>query len=179
MRSEITREDVVKSVLKCFDRSGIKFSTDDVAKDLKTSKRTIYNHFQSKDDMMRCAIDYVFDDIELQHKQIVASDKNWLDKLIEILLVYPSVINLNGVDLKNIERLNPQLYSLIIEHFSTKWELTFEVFERCKEEGLIKQIDQSVFRAIFLGIYEQSIENARHQDVLKECVRVVFEGLKV
>lgn len=178
MRGEITKENVVKSVLKCFDKKGIKFSTDDVAKDLKTSKRTIYNYFQSKDDMMRCAIDYVFEDIEKQHKQIVAGDKNWLDKLIEILLVYPSVINLKDVDLKNIERLNPELYLLIREHFSTKWELTFEVFEKCKEEGLIKPIDKNVFRAIFLGIYEQSIENARHKDILQECVQTVFEGLK-
>lgn len=178
MKTELTRENVIKSVLRCFDKKGIKLSTDDVAKDLKTSKRTIYNYFKSKDDMMRCAISYVFDDIERQHKLIVASDKNWLDKLIEILLVYPSVINLNGVDLKNIQRLNPDLYMLILENFSTKWDLTFEVFEKCKEEGLIKQIDKSVFRAIFLGIYEQSIENTQHQEILKECVKVVFDGLK-
>lgn len=178
MKTEITKENVIKSVLKCFDKKGIKLSTDDVAKELKTSKRTIYTYFQSKDDMMRCAISYIFADIERQHKIIVASDKNWLDKLIEILLVYPSVINLNGVDLKNIQRLNPDLYLLILENFATKWDLTFEVFEHCKEQGLIKQIDKEVFRAIFLGIYEQSIENPHHQEILKECVRVVFDGLR-
>jgi AcrR family transcriptional regulator len=53
--------------LKLIGNKGIRFTTEDLAKELGTSKRTIYAYFASKHELIEKTIDFVF-------SEIVASD---------------------------------------------------------------------------------------------------------
>lgn len=179
MKKDITKYEVINSALKCFESKGIKLSILDIAQDLNTSKRTIYNFFDSKDSLLYCAIDYVFDDIERQHLSIISEDIDSLVKLKRILSVYPAVINIDNLQIDKIAQLNPPVYELIVNHFATKWELTLEVYERCKTECLIRDFSSDAFRATMLGVYEQVMHFANHHELLIECIDMVFAGLEI
>jgi Transcriptional regulator len=58
--TDSVKESIYLAVLSLFEEKGIHFSTADVAKKIKKSKRTIYALFDSKEDMLEKAIDYAF-----------------------------------------------------------------------------------------------------------------------
>jgi len=56
------KEVIFKKSLELFTNKGFKSVTmDDIANDLGISKKTIYQHFSSKNELIKQAIDYVFD----------------------------------------------------------------------------------------------------------------------
>ena len=61
------KETVLKKSLELFIQNGFKTVTmDDIAKELGISKKTIYQHFSAKDELVKATVDYVF---------LTASDK--------------------------------------------------------------------------------------------------------
>lgn len=58
---------VYLKILKCFGAKGTRFTTEDLTRELGTSKRTVYAYFSSKDEMIEKTIDFVF-------SQIIQSD---------------------------------------------------------------------------------------------------------
>lgn len=56
------KETVLKKALELFTKNGFKSVTmDDIAKELGISKKTIYQHFLSKNDLVKATVDYVFE----------------------------------------------------------------------------------------------------------------------
>lgn len=55
------KETVLKKSLELFIKNGFKAVTmDDIAKELGISKKTIYQHFSAKDELVKATVDYVF-----------------------------------------------------------------------------------------------------------------------
>ena len=56
------KEAILNKSLKMFVNHGFKSITmDDIAKEMAISKKTIYQHFESKNDLVAATVDYVFD----------------------------------------------------------------------------------------------------------------------
>lgn len=55
------KETVLKKSLELFIKNGFKAVTmDDIAKELGISKKTIYQHFSAKDELVKATVDFVF-----------------------------------------------------------------------------------------------------------------------
>ncbi|MEG2085087.1 MAG: helix-turn-helix domain-containing protein [Clostridia bacterium] len=175
----INKNDIIKVAIKYIEEKSIDFTILDVAKILKTSKRTIYQSFVSKNALIAEAIEYIFTDIKLQHYEILKQDINSLEKLYNILLVYPRVVNFDKISLNKIVQNYPNIYAQIDKQLAGNWELTLEVFNQCKSEGFVDtQVNNDEFRLIMLGIYEQSLNFPNHQEMLKKSLHIVFNGIK-
>ena len=70
MMTEI-REKILKGTIQVFNKKGLKLTMDDVADELKISKKTIYKEFSSKDEIFETMVDYVFDNIKIREKEIL------------------------------------------------------------------------------------------------------------
>ena len=173
------KEDIIKAVIKIFESKGLKFSVLDIATYLKTSKRTIYKFFENKESLLISAVDYVFDDIEKQHYEILKTDRDILSKLIDILLVYPRFVDVQNIEFEESIKEDENFYRLVKEHLTSKWDLTLSVFEQCKNQKLIKDIPNSVFREIMLSIYDSSMTFTNNKEILRNCVEALFYGLKI
>ena len=58
---DLMKEIVLKKALELFIKNGFKAVTmDDIAKELGISKKTIYQHFSGKDELVKATVDYVF-----------------------------------------------------------------------------------------------------------------------
>lgn len=56
------KETILKKSLELFTQNGFKAVTmDDIAKELGISKKTIYQHFPSKNDLVKATVDFVFE----------------------------------------------------------------------------------------------------------------------
>ena len=52
-----TREKILKGTIQVFNKKGLKLTMDDVAEELKISKKTIYKEFKSKDEIFDSMVD--------------------------------------------------------------------------------------------------------------------------
>lgn len=65
------KEAILNKSLKMFVNHGFKSITmDDIAKEMGISKKTIYQHFESKNDLVAATVDYVFDSATCRMKEI-------------------------------------------------------------------------------------------------------------
>ena len=75
------RETILEGTLEVFNRKGIKFTMDDIARTLNISKKTIYTVFEDKNALFMDMVDYLFDSIKESEKQVLADETlNTLEK---------------------------------------------------------------------------------------------------
>ena len=171
---------IVDVVLDLFSAHGSTFNMDDVAKALKISKKTIYKEYGSKENLIFLVIKSVFEGIE-HHLQSILANTEWnsVEKLIRITCAFPDERDIDYHRAFILKKESPKAYALFIHYIEDNWQVSKKLFEQAIEEGLIKNIDHSLFRIIMLGITKQvlDVEEDNKEELLEKCVRQVFEGL--
>ena len=89
-RIEKNKDRILRATLDLFQVHGIrKTTTNDVARKAGVSPATIYNHFGSKEDLLRAAIEYFFNITLTDVKNILTGNLSFMKKM-EQLLSYKS-----------------------------------------------------------------------------------------
>ena len=69
-----TRQQIMDAVIDQFNKKGMKFTMDDISKELHISKKTIYKEFNDKDELFFATVDYGFSAIKAKEAEILADD---------------------------------------------------------------------------------------------------------
>ena len=59
--TEGLQKNILDATLRVFDQKGLKFTMDDLAKELSISKKTIYTVYDDKEALFLAMVDYIFD----------------------------------------------------------------------------------------------------------------------
>lgn len=167
-------------VLELFIEKGPKFRMEDVASAMKISKRTIYEEYGNKEELIILVVNAIFESIENQLKRILESDQyNALEKLIHLTCAFPDVKDIDYHKAMMMKEDFPKPYEMFIHYIEDNWEISKKLFDQCIEEGLIKPSDHDVFRIVVLGITKQvlSMDDVDQEELLDKCIRMVFDGL--
>ena len=86
-RIERNKERILRATLELFQVHGIKkTTTNDIARKARLSPATIYNHFGSKEDLVRATVKYFLTSTAADFRNIMEGDLPFLEKLEQILL---------------------------------------------------------------------------------------------
>lgn len=165
-----TKEKILKGTIQVFNKKGLKLTMDDVADELKISKKTIYKEFASKDEIFDTMVDYVFDNIKAREREILDSDEyTTIEKIRLFLSAMPeSYRNINFQELHPLKDKYPKVYKKLQRRLESGWEPAFGLLEQGKAEGVIKEeADLRIFKIMM----EASLERCFEQDVMKGCKR--------
>jgi len=78
-------EDILEKTSRIFQTYGIKsVSMDDICKELKISKKTLYQYVDNKTDLLKNTIDHQFYQDNVKIKHVLNQNYNAIDTLIEI-----------------------------------------------------------------------------------------------
>ena len=78
----ITREIIIETATKLFMEHGVKTVTiDRIVKELRTSKRTIYSHFEDKVSLLTACLDVYNVKICAENDEIIQSSSNVLEAM--------------------------------------------------------------------------------------------------
>ncbi len=78
----ITRELIVETALQLFTRHGVKSITiDKIVKELHTSKRTLYTHFEDKNSLVKACLTEYNNAAGLENDKIIRSAKNVIEAM--------------------------------------------------------------------------------------------------
>ena len=162
--SDELRVRILDEAARQFDKKGIKFTMDDLARALGMSKKTIYTVFEDKRQIMTDTIDRFFEDAFVQEQKIMEDDTiGVVEKLRRIIGTVPERYTQNDL---------AQLYVL-----KEKYPSVYRHWQRCRENywksvqvPLNKGIEEGFFRPVALPIlktmFQSTIEQFFQDDVL-------------
>lgn len=180
------KERINIAVIEEFNKSGLKFTMDDISKNLGISKRTLYTVVKDKNTLFLEAVDEVFRSIKESEKEILDDNSlDVVDKLRRILVVLPK--KYQTIDFRQLYELKanyPKVYEKMESRLETDWEPTFQVLEQAIGEGRIKDISFPVFQSMISGTIEHYlshtilIENRiPYEKALQDMLDIIFDGM--
>jgi AcrR family transcriptional regulator len=182
-----SRKAILDGTISAFNQKGIKFTMDDIARQLGMSKKTIYKVFADKEQLFLAMVDYLFDGIK-ESEQAVLEDENLdtLGKLHKILGVMPE--GYKDVDFRQLYLLRdkyPTIYKQVEQRLETGWENTIALMEQGMEEGVLRKVRIPIVKMMLEAALEQFfqrdilIQNGiTYQEALTQVVDILIMGIK-
>ena len=139
------QEKILKSSLQLFFKYGIKHVTmDDIARELGMSKKTIYQFYKEKDDLVNQLCDMELKDQECQFDELNQTAK---DPIHEIMMISIKMREM----MKNI---NP-IFFIDLQKF---YPMAYQRFVRFREECAYKHVLHNIKRGIETGVYRGDLD---------------------
>jgi AcrR family transcriptional regulator len=182
------RQKIFEGTIVVFNQKGLKFTMDDVAKELGISKKTIYKVFPDKEKMFLLMVDYLFDGIKNAEDEVM-HDKNLttIEKIRKILGVMPE--SYRNIDLRKLYQLKerfPNTYRRVEERLETGWENTIALIEKGIKEGVIRPLPICLVKMMLEASLEQFfqrdiliVNNLSYGEALDHVVDILVNGIAV
>ena len=182
------RREILNATIQVFNKKGIKFTMDDVAKEVGISKKTIYTVFADKQELVYDMVDYCFDSIKESEERVMKNaGLTTVEKLQAILGVLPD--GYKDIDFAQLYILRdryPRIYSRVEERLESGWDTTIELLRRGMEEGVVRQIDTAIVKVMFEATLEQFFRRdvlvknkISYSDALAQVVDIICNGIKL
>lgn len=181
-------ERILEGALNVFKEKGPKFTMDDLASEMKMSKKTIYTVFNDKNELMCEMVDYAFNIIKEEEDKVYKNDKlSTVEKLRGILVVLPE--NSYGFDYAAMQQMAekyPMAHEKLNNRLESGWEKTFDLLNVGMEEGKIRKINLEIFKLIYGSSIERLLmgdflkeSKMDYPTALKEVVDVLIDGILI
>lgn len=157
---------ILEGALNVFRAKGPKFTMDDLATEMKMSKKTIYTVFRDKNELMCEMMDYAFDLIKEAEDQIYYNDSlTTTEKIRGILAVLPeSHYGFDYTAMHQLAEKYPMAYDKLQYRLDSGWEKTFYLIRKGQADGEIRQVDENIIKLM----YESCIDRLLMGDYLQE-----------
>lgn len=161
-----------------------KFTIDELALNLGISKKTVYKHFKSKNELISTVVENILEQERKQCSEIMIQENSWIEKFQELFF------------LRVKYRISFRLLNELKNFFPEEWEKV-EEFKKYKfglgkkllaegileediranitSEIIIKSVDRVVDFFINEGFLEQ--DNLTFNQVLEEIKEIIFYGI--
>ena len=156
------KEKIVAGAGNMFTKYGVRSVTmDDVARELSISKKTIYQHFKDKDEIVTVA---TAAHMEMEKREFREIAETAVDAIDEIARLSTCVR-------KNVAELNPSLLFDLQKYHRKAWEVYMEF----KNEFIMNSIKHNLHRGISEGYYRDEIDPEMLAILRVEQVQMAFD----
>ena len=178
---------ILDEAAKLFDRKGIKFTMDDLARSLAVSKKTIYTVFEDKRSIMTETIDRFFDDALTEEEAILNDDSLSIpDQLKAIIGRVPERYTQNDLaQLYVLKEKYPSVYRHWQRCRENYWEGVCILLKRGIEKGEIRDVKLPVLKTMFQSTIEQFFQDdvliknsISYRDALSEVASILVDGIR-
>lgn len=182
------REMILEGTALAFHQKGMKFTMDDIARNLNISKKTIYTVFEDKEELFLAMVDHLFDKIKESEANVLDdSELGTVDKIRTILGVMPeSYRHLDFEQLYVLRDKYPAVYKKVEQRLETGWESTILLLEQGMKEGVIRPVRIPIVKLMLEATLEQFFQrdalirnNIGYIEALEEAVSVIVDGIAV
>jgi len=180
------KDRIINGTIVLIQQKGFTFTLSDVAKHVAISKRTIYEHFTSKDDIVEHIVNGLILEIK-EREQSIAEDEQLdvLQKIEQMLVCIPE--EFAGLDTRLLSELQNAHYSQwqILDSFlKDEWTVVLELMKQGTEQGIIRNIHLPLFIELYLSAINQiydPLSNLKDgmtmRDILQSVVDILLYGI--
>jgi AcrR family transcriptional regulator len=139
--NRIMKETILKKATEMFLSLGFKSVTmDDIAAELGISKKTIYQHYANKTDLVEASTMYLFDTISEGIDSIRGQEKNSIEEIFTIRsFMMQHLNNESASPFYQLQKFFPKIFSCLRAK-------QFEKMNNCMKENLQKGVTLGVYR---------------------------------
>lgn len=168
------------------DKYGLNFRMDDLAHRLNISKRTLYENFSSKQEIVQQVIFLIMDDLYEQHKQILEDSRLTAE---EKLGAYFAIRVRNGkVFLSktaiSIFKKMPGLLNAVEERNMRDWALLERYVDEAQKSNQFKQFDKKLVMLMLHGATQEVFNHIEElenyysfPECMQSCIHIVLYGI--
>jgi len=169
-----------------FNKKGIKFTMDDLARSLGMSKKTIYTVFEDKRSIMTETIDRFFDDALLEEEMILNDDRlTIVEQLKAIIGNVPERYTQNDIaQLYVLKEKYPSVYRHWQRCRENYWEGVGLLVNRGIEQGEIRPVSLPILKTMFQSTIEQFFQDdvliknhISYRKALYEVATILVDGI--
>jgi AcrR family transcriptional regulator len=184
--SDELRIRILDEAAKQFDKKGIKFTMDDLARSLGISKKTIYTVFEDKRSIMTETIDRFFDDALIEEEMILNDDSlSIVEQLKSIIGRVPERYTQNDLaQLYVLKEKYPSVYRHWQRCRENYWEGVGILINRGIESGEIRHVSLPILKTMFQSTIEQFFQDdvliknhIPYRDALAEVASILVDGI--
>lgn len=180
-------EKIYFKVIELFSEKGPRFTIEELARALGTSKRTIYENFKDKEALLDKTIDYFFKDIIEEGKEILIDttlSKN--EKIIKSFKSKPDIESIGSVvrHLNELDRYFPLLYKKTEVCLDKVWDGVIDFICESEENIEVSKTKKVILKLVLneamkkLMDYEFLVKNRiNYEDGMDMLVDLMINGV--
>lgn len=187
-RIERNKERILRATLELFQVHGIKkTTTNDIARKAGVSPATVYNHFSSKEDLVRATVKYFLTAMTADFRKIFEGDLTFLEKMDQILLYKSDMLGrYQGEFMQTIISEDPEIRHIVDSVYLTEIkQVVINFYEEGKRQGYVNPelSTETIMRYSFIvrsGMAAESIlsEDPEHnRKMIQELVPLFLYGI--
>ncbi len=156
------KEKIIEQSVEMFINSGVKAVTmDDISREAGVSKRTIYENFKDKDELLQSCLGFMDAKYNQDYDQIVSESANTINM----------VFSLMKLGIKAIKTINPLFFTDLKRYHYPIWKHSLVVNHK-KQEAQILTI---LRKGINQGLFRKNIDVNIVSKLLIEQLRVISD----
>ncbi|MBE5826899.1 MAG: TetR/AcrR family transcriptional regulator [Butyrivibrio sp.] len=186
-RMNNVRQSIMDAVISQFNQKGMKFTMDDVSKELHISKKTIYKEFNDKDELFLATVEYGFNALKEKEAEILADESlDIVEKLSRVIVCLPD--NYRNIDFRKVYQLKdkyPAIYNRVAERVESDWDATEKLMREAIDAGYIRNIPIEVIKLTIEGAIEKFLSTANlsktdltYEESLNTMIDIVINGIR-
>lgn len=180
------REQILQAALDELRMHGPNFHMDDLARRLRISKRTLYEHFSSKQEMIIEALYSLMDEVYTRHVKLLQNpDLTAEEKLIEYFNVNASGKVFSMRKAKEIFTKMPEICATMQIYSERDWQILEQIFEQAQENEEFSHFDKTLLIHMLhsaaddvLDYVEQTDQDYSFPEYMEKCIRIILYGIK-
>ncbi|TCO78718.1 TetR/AcrR family transcriptional regulator [Marinisporobacter balticus] len=142
---------IIQGAIEETGEKGIKFTMSDLARRLGMSKRTLYENFSAKEELIDGIVEHFFSEIKKKEETILKDESlDTLEKLKAIAMILPNDPKLMYISrFYEMKRYYPKHW-IKVEKWLNDWEPESGLIEEGIKSGRIKKVNSIVFRKMII-----------------------------
>ncbi len=171
---------IINEAKHLIKKDGVTFTLDDLAKNLKISKKTIYKYISGKEEIIKTIILNTTEEVKRKQAIVINSDMEILEKIKALLRIIPVDSDLyTNKNMKTLGIYYPRLSELVNELFSKDWYKTFKLMDLAVKEGKLEPYNKGLFKEIYIsGLLHKYQENITYEERLDKIINILFKGVE-
>ena len=183
-RIERNKDRILRATLELFQVHGIKkTTTHDIARKAGVSPATVYNHFGSKEDLIRAAVKYFLTRTAAVFSEILKGDLSFLEKMQQILSYKSDMLGqYQGEFMQTVISEDPEIRYLVDSFYLTEIrQMIIDFYEEGKRQGYVNPelSTETIMRYLLIvrsGMAAESVlsEDPEHNRQLMQELKPLF-----
>lgn len=180
------RERILEATIQLLKTRGLSFTVSELTQSLGTSKRTIYQYYDSKAGLIEEIVNQLMQQIKQIEKAIIMDNTLQVgEKLRQLLVLLPTSYGL--LDMRLLHDLKRNYYEqwLILDKFiKEEWGAVSDIIDEGVKEGKLRPVQTEILIDVYIGaingIYAKNeIQTGQMsiQENLNEIVDILLFGV--
>ena len=181
------REKIIKEALREINCRGSDFHMDDLARNLRISKRTLYEHFASKQAIIEESLLSMMGKIQEEHRKLLADpDMTTEEKIISFFKVKSNNITVLSVrKTTDLLKKMPDVCEKLEISRKADWDILGQLLDTAQQEDDFKPFDKFLLIHMLHSAADDVIDyfdKVKHDysfpEYMERCICVILYGIK-